>query len=90
MERIHQIMAEERAKTLSYIERLDYPAEIKPDIHAAFAAVQDACNAWIAKEDRTIDQRVIPMALALMHEELENIYKRLQSEGIAPLSHKLM
>jgi hypothetical protein len=89
MERIHQIMSEERAATLSYIERLDYPGEIKPDIRAAFAAVQDAVNAWIAKEDHVMDQRVIPMALALMHEELERIYKRLQSEGIAPLSHKL-
>jgi hypothetical protein len=84
VERISQIMIEERQRTMAEIALIDASEATKQDVVAALVALQEAVNAHVAAQDSAFDARIIPAALAGLSTELGRVYKRIADEGLAP------
>jgi hypothetical protein len=84
VERVSQIMLEERQRTMAEIAALDAPDGLKREVVAVLMAVQEALNKHLAEREASLDARVIPTALAGMAQELGRVYKRLADEGLSP------
>lgn len=83
-ERIIAIMQEERGRTMAALDALDWPETSVQDVVALWGEVQQAINAYVGREDRAIDARVVPTLLRLAADETERITARLLGEGLAP------
>jgi hypothetical protein len=84
VERISQIMIEERQRTMAEIALIEASETTKQEVVAALIAVQDAVNTHLAKQESAFDARIIPAALAGLSTELGRVYKRIADEGLAP------
>jgi hypothetical protein len=84
VERVSQIMLEERQRTMAEISALEAPDVLKREVVAVLMAVQEALNKHLADREASLDARVIPTALAGMAQELGRVYKRLADEGLSP------
>lgn len=84
VERVSQIMLEERQRTMAEISALEAPDALKREVVAVLMAVQEALNRHLAERESSLDARVIPTALAGMAQELGRVYKRLADEGLSP------
>lgn len=84
MDRIQQIMSEEREASMRHLDTLALPAAVREDIVSAWMAIQTAVNKWIAAENRAVDARVMPHAVLLMTDEMERVYARLAAEKLTP------
>lgn len=79
-ERIRAIMAEERQTTMRRVEGEPHA----DDIMGIWLATQDAINAYVQREDRTLPVAVTLAALRVQADEIERINARLVVEGLAP------
>lgn len=68
----------EREATMVRIVALPLPEKAKGDVYGLWQAVQEAVNAYVRKEDRWIDERVLPATLRLMADEHERIVARVR------------
>jgi glycerate-2-kinase len=84
VERVSQIMLEERRRTMIEIGALDATEAQKQEVVAVVIAVQEAINKHLAARESSLDARIIPAALAGMAQELGRVYKRLAEEGLSP------
>jgi hypothetical protein len=84
VERVSQIMLEERQRTMAEIAALEAPDALKREVVAVLMAVQEALNKHLAEREASLDARVIPTALAGMAQELGRVYMRLADEGLSP------
>jgi hypothetical protein len=75
------IMRAEREATMRTIERLPLSEEARADIYGLWQAVQEAINAYARREDRWIDEQVVPTTLRLMADEHERVLRRLKQVG---------
>ena len=79
-----EIQRIERAESLRQIEALDLPEEVRDEVYGLWRAVQEAVNAYARKEDRWIDERVLPITFRLIADEHERITRRARGGGGAP------
>jgi hypothetical protein len=84
IERISQIMIEERQRTMADIALIDAPDNTKREIVDAVVALQDAVNKHLAAQKSAFDARIIPAALAGLTTEMGRVYKRMAEEGLTP------
>jgi hypothetical protein len=84
VERVSQIMLEERQRTMAEIAALEAPDGLKREVVNVLMAVQEALNRHLAERVSSLDARIIPTALAGMSQELSRVYKRLADEGLTP------
>jgi hypothetical protein len=84
VERVSQIMLEERQRTMAEIAALEAPDALKREVVSVLMAVQEALNRHLAARESSLDARIIPTALAGMSQELSRVYKRLADEGLTP------
>lgn len=84
VERISQIMIEERQQTMADIALIDASAATKQEVVAALIAFQEAVNVHLASQQAALDARIIPAALAGLSTELGRVYKRMADEGLVP------
>lgn len=79
MARYERIARRERARTMAEIEA--QPKELQSDLMALWQAIQEAVNAYIAREGRTLDERVVRTVLRLQADEIDRIVQAAR-EGV--------
>ena len=84
VERVSQIMIEERQRTMAKIGMIDAPDDTKREVLAVLVALQEAINNHLAAQASAFDARIIPAALAGLSTEMGRVYKRMADEGLTP------
>ena len=84
VDRISQIMIEERQRTIAEIALIEASEATKQEVVDSIIVLQEAVNKHLAAQDSVFDARIIPAALAGLSTELGRVYKRVADEGLAP------